>query len=102
MTCGMSTLAPVELPDDIQRRLNVYKAVGALILIAVSDRFALVKNEDRGPHPQIDREAELASSRRRGRADVAVAGVAPGRSASWSTMLRRRNQGSDRWLEAPS
>jgi len=35
MTCGMSTLAPVELPDDIQRRLNVYKAVGALILIAV-------------------------------------------------------------------
>ena len=41
----MSTLAPVELPDDIQRRLNVYKAVGALVLIAVWGWFALVKND---------------------------------------------------------
>jgi hypothetical protein len=41
----MSTLAPVELPDDIQRRLNVYKAVAALLLIAVWGWFALVKND---------------------------------------------------------
>ena len=41
----MSALAPVELPDDIQRRLNVYKAVGALLLIAVWGWFALVKND---------------------------------------------------------
>ena len=41
----MSTLAPVELPDDIQRRLNVYKAIGALLLIAVWGWFALVKND---------------------------------------------------------
>jgi hypothetical protein len=45
MTCGMSTFAPVELPDDIQRRLNVYKAVGALLLIAIWGWFALVKND---------------------------------------------------------
>ena len=45
MTCGMSTLAPVELPDDIQRRLDVYKAIGALLLIAVWGWFALVKND---------------------------------------------------------
>ena len=42
---GMSSLAPVELPDDIQRRLNVYKAVGALLLIVVWGWFALVKND---------------------------------------------------------
>jgi len=41
----MSTFAPVELPDDIQRRLNVYKAAGALLLIAVWGWFALVKND---------------------------------------------------------
>jgi len=45
MTSGMDTHAPVELPDDIQRRLNVYKAVGALLLIAVWGWFALVKND---------------------------------------------------------
>ena len=41
----MSTFAPVELPDDIQRRLNVFKAVGAVLLIAVWGWFALVKND---------------------------------------------------------
>jgi len=41
----MSTLAPVDLPDDIQRRLNDYKAVAALLLIAVWGWFALVKND---------------------------------------------------------
>ncbi|MBA3737775.1 MAG: hypothetical protein H0W97_04345 [Actinobacteria bacterium] len=45
MTTGMDTLAPVKLPDDIQRRLNVYKAVGALLLIAVWGWFALAKND---------------------------------------------------------
>ena len=41
----MSTLAPVDLPDDIQRRLNDFKAVAALLLIAVWGWFALVKND---------------------------------------------------------
>jgi hypothetical protein len=41
----MDPLAPVRLPDDIQRRLNVYKAAGALLLIAVWGWFALVKND---------------------------------------------------------
>jgi hypothetical protein len=41
----MDSLAPVQLPDDIQRRLNVYKAVGAVLLIAVWGWFALVKND---------------------------------------------------------
>ena len=41
----MDSVAPVELPDDIQRRLNVYKAAGALLLIAVWGWFALVKND---------------------------------------------------------
>ena len=45
MTSAMDPLAPVELPDDIQRRLTVYKAVGALVLIAVWGWFALVKND---------------------------------------------------------
>jgi len=45
MTSGMDSLAPVQLPDDIQRRLNVYKAAGALLLIAVWGWFALVKND---------------------------------------------------------
>jgi hypothetical protein len=44
-TSGMDSLAPVQLPDDIQRRLNVYKAAGALLLIAVWGWFALVKND---------------------------------------------------------
>ena len=38
-------LAPVPLPDDIERRLTVYKAAGALLLIAVWGWFALVKND---------------------------------------------------------
>ena len=41
----MDSRAPVALPDDIQRRLNGYKAVGALLLIAVWGWFALVKND---------------------------------------------------------
>lgn len=41
----MDSLAPVQLPDDIQRRLNVYKAAGALLLIAVWGWFALVKGD---------------------------------------------------------
>ncbi len=41
----MDSRAPVELPDDIQRRLNTYKAVGALLLIAVWGWFALVQND---------------------------------------------------------
>lgn len=45
MTSGMDSLAPVELPDDIQRRLTGYKAAGALLLIAVWGWFALVKND---------------------------------------------------------
>lgn len=45
MTSGMDSLAPIPLPDDIQRRLNVYKAGGALLLIAVWGWFALVKSD---------------------------------------------------------
>lgn len=41
----MDRLPPVELPDDIQARLTVYKAAGALLLIAVWGWFALVKND---------------------------------------------------------
>ena len=41
----MDFLAPVPLPDDIERRLTVYKAGGALLLIAVWGWFALVKND---------------------------------------------------------
>jgi hypothetical protein len=45
MTSGMDPLAPAQLPDEIERRLTVYKAVGALLLIAVWGWFALVKND---------------------------------------------------------
>jgi len=45
MTSGMDPLAPIELPDEIQRRLNLYKAVGVLLLIAVWGWFALVKSD---------------------------------------------------------
>ncbi|MDP9119189.1 MAG: hypothetical protein M3M93_02790 [Actinomycetota bacterium] len=45
MTTGMDTLAPVKLPDDIERRLTAFKAAGALLLIAVWGWFALVKND---------------------------------------------------------
>ena len=41
----MDSLAPVRLPDDIERRLTVYKAAGAVLLIAVWGWFALVKND---------------------------------------------------------
>ena len=45
MTCEMDSFAPVQLPDDVQRRLNVAKATGALLLIAVWGWFALVKGD---------------------------------------------------------
>jgi hypothetical protein len=45
MTCGMDSSAPVQLPDDIQRRLNVAKGAGALLLIAVWGWFAVVKGD---------------------------------------------------------
>jgi hypothetical protein len=45
MTSGMDSLAPVPLPDDIQRRLTAYRAAGALLLIAVWGWFALVKSD---------------------------------------------------------
>jgi hypothetical protein len=45
MTSGMDSLAPVPLPDDIQRRLTAYKAAGAVLLIAVWGWFALVEND---------------------------------------------------------
>jgi hypothetical protein len=45
MTSGMDSLAPVPLPDDIQRRLTAYRAAGALVLIALWGWFALVKND---------------------------------------------------------
>lgn len=41
----MDSLAPVRLPDDIERRLTVYKAAGAVVLIAVWGWFALVKDD---------------------------------------------------------
>ena len=45
MTSEMDSLAPVQLPDGIERRLTVYKAAGALLLIAVWGWFALVQND---------------------------------------------------------
>jgi hypothetical protein len=45
MTSEMDSLAPVQLPKDIERRLTVYKAVGALLLIGVWGWFALVQND---------------------------------------------------------
>jgi hypothetical protein len=45
MTSGMDALAPVPLPDDIQRRLHTYKAAGALLLIGVWGWFALVQDD---------------------------------------------------------
>jgi len=45
MTSWMDSLAPVKLPDDIQRRLTAYRAVGGLLLIAVWGWFALVKDD---------------------------------------------------------
>jgi hypothetical protein len=45
MTSEMDPLPRVRLPDDIERRLTVYKAAGALLLIAVWGWFALVKND---------------------------------------------------------
>jgi hypothetical protein len=45
MGSWMDSFRPVPLPDDIQRRLNVFKAAGALLLIAIWGWFALVKND---------------------------------------------------------
>lgn len=45
MTSGMDSSARVKLPDDLERRLTVYKAAGALLLIAVWGWFALVMND---------------------------------------------------------
>jgi hypothetical protein len=45
MTSEMDSLAPVQLPDDIERRLSFYKAAGAVLLIAVWGWFALVQND---------------------------------------------------------
>jgi hypothetical protein len=45
MTSRMDSLAPVPLPDEIQRRLNVFKAAGAVLLISVWGWFALVQND---------------------------------------------------------
>jgi hypothetical protein len=44
----MDPFTPVQLPADIQRRLNVAKSAGALLLIAVWGWFALV-NGDQTP-----------------------------------------------------
>lgn len=41
----MDSLAPVQLPDEIERRLTAYKASGALLLIAVWGWFALVESD---------------------------------------------------------
>src|SRR5918995_4558965 len=41
----MDSLAPVPIPDDIQRRLDLYKAAGALLLITVWGWFALAKGD---------------------------------------------------------
>jgi hypothetical protein len=45
MLPSMQIHSPVELPEDIQRRLTVYKAAGAVLLIAVWGWFALVEND---------------------------------------------------------
>ncbi|MDQ4108582.1 MAG: hypothetical protein M3138_07230 [Actinomycetota bacterium] len=42
---GMDPFARVELPEDIQRRLTVYKAAGGLCLIAAWGWFALEGND---------------------------------------------------------
>jgi hypothetical protein len=45
MLGSMQIRSPVELPEDIERRLTAYKAVGAALLIAVWGWFALVGND---------------------------------------------------------
>jgi hypothetical protein len=45
MTSEMDSLAPIQLSDDVERRLTVYKAASALLLIAVWGWFALVKDD---------------------------------------------------------
>ena len=45
MTRGMDSLAPVKLPDDLERRVTAYKAAGAILLIAVWGWFALVRQD---------------------------------------------------------
>ncbi|MGZ8578914.1 MAG: hypothetical protein ACXWWX_05220 [Actinomycetota bacterium] len=41
----MALLARTDLPEELQRRLTVYRASGALVLIAVWGWFALVRND---------------------------------------------------------
>jgi hypothetical protein len=41
----MQVQSPVERPEDIERRLTVYKAAGAVLLIAVWGWFALVQSD---------------------------------------------------------
>ena len=45
MTSEMDAPSRAQLPDDVERRLTVYKAAGALLLIAVWGWFALVQND---------------------------------------------------------
>jgi len=45
MSAPMEMRSPVELPEDIQRRLTVYKAIGAVLLILVWGWFALVHSD---------------------------------------------------------
>jgi hypothetical protein len=45
MLGSMQIRSPVELPEDIEHRLTAYKAVGAALLIAVWEWFALVEND---------------------------------------------------------
>ena len=41
----MQIRSPVELPEHVERRLTVYKAAGAVLLIALWGWFALVEND---------------------------------------------------------
>jgi hypothetical protein len=45
MPRSMQIRSPVELPEHVERRLTAYKAVGAVLLIAVWGWFALVQND---------------------------------------------------------
>ena len=45
MTWEMDSLAPVKLPDDLERRVTAYKAASAILLIAVWGWFALVRQD---------------------------------------------------------
>jgi len=45
MTWEMDSLAPVKLPDDLERPVTAYKAASAILLIAVWGWFALVRQD---------------------------------------------------------